>query len=89
MEIFGEVLHYLIPYVIAGKAVVYVNVGDYRNIWEMIKANLPGMKGITTEHMDNWEDTVALPKKHWKERFQESMASTMRIYLKQYTVRIC
>lgn len=62
MEIFGEVLHYLIPYVIAGKAVVYVNVGDYRNIWEMIKANLPGMKGITTEHMDNWEDTVAFAK---------------------------
>ena len=37
-------------------------VRDDRSIWEMIKANLPGMKGITTEHMDNWEDTVAFAK---------------------------
>ena len=62
IETFGEVLHYLIPYAIAGKAVVYVNVGDYRNIWEIMKENLPGMKDIVTEHMDNWEDTVAFAK---------------------------
>lgn len=62
MEIFASVIRYLIPYVKAGKAVVYVNVGDYLNVWEQLKAYLPAMEPYVVEHMDNWKDTTNFAK---------------------------
>ena len=62
MEIFASVIRYLIPYVKAGKAVIYVNVGDYLNIWEQLKAYLPSMEPYLVEHMDDWEDTTGFAK---------------------------
>jgi hypothetical protein len=56
-EIFAAVIRYLIPYVKAGKAVIYVNVGDYRNVWDELVADMPVINEFATEHMDNWEDT--------------------------------
>jgi hypothetical protein len=57
-EIFAAVIRYLIPYVKAGKAVIYVNVGDYKNVWDELLEEMPIMKEFMTEHMDNWDDTV-------------------------------
>ncbi len=57
-EIFAAVIKYLIPYVKAGKAVIYVNVGDYKNVWDELKVMLPGMDEFAVEHMGNWEDTT-------------------------------
>lgn len=62
MEIFASVIRYLLPYVKAGKAAIYVNVGDYLNVWEQLKALLPAMEPYLSEHMDNWEDTTAFAK---------------------------
>lgn len=62
MEIFASVIRYLLPYVKAGKAAIYVNVGDYLNVWEQLKALLPAMEPYLTEHMDDWEDTTAFAK---------------------------
>lgn len=62
-EIFAAVIRYLLPYVKAQKAVIYVNVGDYRNVWEELLHELPGMKEFATEHMNNWEDSVNFAKK--------------------------
>ena len=56
-EIFAAMIEYLIPLIKSGKAALFVNVGDYRNVWDELKKEIPGMAELSTEHMDNWEDT--------------------------------
>ena len=35
-----------------------MNVGDYRNVWEELLGEIPGMKKLATEHFNNWKDTT-------------------------------
>jgi hypothetical protein len=62
MEIFAAVIQYLIPYVKAGKAVIYVNVGEYINIWEELLYAMPIIHEFMTEHMDDWDETQQFAK---------------------------
>jgi hypothetical protein len=62
-EIFAEIIKHLIPLIKEGKAALYVNVGDYRNVWDELVKEIPGMKELSTEHMDNWEDTLSFTEK--------------------------
>jgi len=62
-EIFAEIIKHLIPYIRNKKAALYVNVGDYRNVWHELMKEIPGMKDLATEHMDNWEDTLSFTEK--------------------------
>jgi hypothetical protein len=57
-EIFAEIIKHLIPYIRKGEAALYVNVGDYRNVWDELLKEIPGMKELSSEHMDNWDDTL-------------------------------
>ncbi len=61
-EIFASVIRYLIPHVKAGRAAVYVNVGDYRNVWEELRNEIGGMKELSTEHMNDWKETTEFAK---------------------------
>ena len=56
-EIFAAMIEYLLPFIRSGKAALFVNVGDYRNVWDELKAEIPGMAELSKEHMDNWADT--------------------------------
>ena len=56
-EIFAEIVRYLIPHIRDGRAALYVNVGDYKNVWEQLKAEIPQMKTLSCEHFNNWENT--------------------------------
>ena len=56
-EIFAAIIRYLIPHIRSGKAALYVNVGDYKNVWDALLTELPEMKELSTEHFDNWKDT--------------------------------
>lgn len=58
-ETFSAVIRHLMPYVKEQKAVIYVNVGDYKNVWDELLNELPEMKQLATEHMNQWQDTVA------------------------------
>jgi hypothetical protein len=58
-EIFASIIKYLIPHIKSGKAALFVNVGDYRNVWDELKKEIPEMSALSTEHMNNWEDTVS------------------------------
>lgn len=49
-EIFAKIIEYLIPYIKAGKAALFINVGDYKKVWEELKRTLPEMTPYTTEH---------------------------------------
>ena len=62
-EIFAEIIKHLIPSIKDGKAALFVNVGDYRNVWDELLHEIPEMRGISTEHMDNWQDTLEFSDK--------------------------
>ena len=56
-EIFAAIIKRLLPAVRKGKATLYVNVGDYKNMWEQLKTEIPQLGHIAKEHFDNWEET--------------------------------
>ncbi len=58
-EIFAEIIKYLLPAIREKKAALYVNVGDYRNVWEELIAEIPGLKHVSKEHFKEWEKTEA------------------------------
>lgn len=67
-EFFGGIIKTLLPYVKTGKAALYVNVGDYRNVWDKFLTAIPELArlkgdGKCTEHFENWEDTRAFAEK--------------------------
>ncbi len=67
-EIFAEIIKHLIPFIKKGQAALYVNVGDYRNVWDELVKEIPGMKELSTEHMDNWNDTLAFSERALDEK---------------------
>jgi hypothetical protein len=62
-EIFAAIIKYLLPFIKEEKAALYVNVGDYRNVWEDLIKEIPDMKGLSTEHFNNWSDTESFAEK--------------------------
>lgn len=56
-EIFAAIIKYLLPFIKKNKAALYVNVGDYKNVWDDLLKEIPDMKAVATEHFDNWKDT--------------------------------
>ena len=62
-EIFAEIIRHLIPFIKKGQAALYVNVGDYRNVWDEMVKEIPGMNELSSEHMDNWDDTLSFAER--------------------------
>jgi len=58
-EIFAAIISYLLPYIASCKAALYINVGDYRNVWEDLLKEIPALKKIAVEHFNNWKETAA------------------------------
>lgn len=58
-EIFAAIIKSLLPAIEKKEAALYVNVGDYKNVWEDLLKEIPKLKDISTEHFDNWNDTKA------------------------------
>jgi len=58
-ELFAAVLRHLLPAVRAGYAALYVNVGDYRKVWDALVREVDGLKELSAEHFDNWPETVS------------------------------
>lgn len=57
-EIFAAIIRELLPLIKNKKAALYVNVGDYKNVWEELVKEIPELKSIATEHFNDWNDTV-------------------------------
>lgn len=53
-EIFEAIIQYLLPLIRAKKAALYVNVGDYKNVWEDIRKEVPEVKDVAVEHFDDF-----------------------------------
>ena len=60
-EIFEAIIKNLMPQVKAKKAMLYVNVGDYMNVWENLKKSIPELNddSIATTHFNEWSETKA------------------------------
>jgi hypothetical protein len=56
-EIFAAIIKYLLPAIKAKKAALYVNVGDYKNVWDDLLSEIPEMKRFTSEHFGDWSET--------------------------------
>lgn len=62
-EIFAAIIRYLLPYIRTKQAALYVNVGDYRNVWEELVREIPGLRKVSREHFNEWEQTQDFAKK--------------------------
>lgn len=56
-EIFAAIIKYLLPAIERKEAALYVNVGDYRNVWDDLIKEIPGLSKIAKTHFDSWDDT--------------------------------
>lgn len=56
-DIFAAIIKHLIPAIVKKEAVLYVNVGDYKNVWEQLKEEISGLEVISKEHFDEWDET--------------------------------
>ena len=53
-EIFAAIIKHLLPKIKSGRAALYVNVGDYRNVWEELCREIPEMRSVATEHFTDF-----------------------------------
>ena len=60
-DFFADMINTLLPYVKQNKACLYINCGDYKNVWTMLCNKIPELKNgsvKTTEHFDNWQEEL-------------------------------
>lgn len=58
-EIFAAIINELMPDINNKKAALYVNIGDYQNVWEDLKNMVPGIADIAKTHFNDWNDTMS------------------------------
>lgn len=58
-EIFAAIIKYLLPAIREKRAALYVNVGDYKNVWEDLKKEIPELSEIAKEHFEDFSETAA------------------------------
>ncbi|HIW80784.1 MAG TPA: hypothetical protein H9742_04510 [Candidatus Acetatifactor stercoripullorum] len=56
-EIFAAIIRHMLPAVEKGQAALYINVGDYKNVWEELVKELPELGRRAKEHFDDWDET--------------------------------
>ena len=56
-EIFAAIISELMPDIKAGKAALYINIGDYKNVWEDLRKAAPDMDLHTRTHFNDWSET--------------------------------
>ncbi len=56
-EIFAAIIECLIPAIKNKTAALYVNVGDYKNVWDQLLKEIPELASLSTEHFNDWRNT--------------------------------
>lgn len=54
-EIYGDIIRYLMPQIKANKAMLMLNTGDHKNVWEGLLKDIPELKDAVT-HFDDFSD---------------------------------
>lgn len=58
-ELFAAVIRYLMPAIKKKKAVLYINVGDYGQVWEELCAQIKDLQGVSRTYFNEWQKTVS------------------------------
>ena len=58
-EFFAAIIKMLLPYVKQNKACIYINCGDYENVWTSLKEKLAGLEELSTLHFNDWQEEKA------------------------------
>ncbi len=62
-KLFAAVIRHLIPAISKRKAALYINVGDYMQVWEELCEEFRGLSRAAVTHFNNWSDTVDFAQK--------------------------
>lgn len=62
-EIFAKIIKKLLPEVKKNKACIYVNIGDYENVWRWLCQEMPELSDIATKHFNNFDETKSYAEK--------------------------
>ena len=63
-EYFAEIIKTLLPYIKGNKAALYINCGDYSNVWEKMKKTVPELASEkVTTYFDDWNASSGFAKK--------------------------
>ena len=71
-ELFAAVIRHLLPAIRTKKAALYINVGDYKQVWEELCKEIPLLASMSKTHFGSWEDTNAF----WHENIFEAVYCT-------------
>ena len=61
-ELFAAVIRYLLPAIRQKKVVLYVNVGDYKQVWDELCEQIRELEALSTTYFDNWDRTVSFAR---------------------------
>lgn len=56
-EIFAAIIKHLLPLIKEKKAALYINVGDYKNVWDDLVKDIPDLSTANT-YFDDWDKTI-------------------------------
>ena len=56
-ELFAAVIRHLLPLIREKKAALYVNVGDYKKVWEQLCKSIKELKDLSTTYFGDWNAT--------------------------------
>ena len=65
-EFFASIIKTLLPYVKKNKACIYLNCGDYENVWTMLKNMIPEFADASVPvktHFNNWKEELDFANK--------------------------
>ncbi len=57
-----KILKFLFPLANSNKVTIYLNIGDHKNFWELIKTKMPDLKSKSTLFVNKWQKTVDFAK---------------------------
>lgn len=56
-EIFAAIITSMLPKIKNKEVSLFINLGDYMNVWDELCAAVPEMKELATTYFNNWEET--------------------------------
>ena len=62
-ELFAAVIRHLIPMIRRRKAALYINVGDYKKVWDELCMEVKGLQDMAKTHFNDWEKTESFAEK--------------------------
>ncbi len=55
-DLFAAIVEHLLPYVRRGEAVVFVNVGDHKRVWDALVRGVDGLRSEALDHFDGFDE---------------------------------